>query len=257
MEHQTGHPNYLPKSLFHDNSFSLSQYLFDIFGGISYWFTSALVVSQLALAILFYIIKNKSIWVYFLSGIALFFIGTYGNISRTGNTPEDFFPWFYLTGMEYSFIMILGGIYAYYEVKVDTFINQYRLPFMVIGMSIYITYLFNIEQFRMIGLGGLWNLQGLLCICATTLMLVTLCKRFDSNKIFDFISKNSIIFYFLSGTFPALWATVAHKLFDNTSYFIALGVITLSLLSSFIATICINRYIPFVKDIRILKLHYK
>ena len=247
----------MPKSLFHDNSFSLSQYLFDIFGGISYWFTSALVVSQLALAILFYIIKNKSIWVYFLSGIALFFIGTYGNISRTGNTPEDFFPWFYLTGMEYSFIMILGGIYAYYEVKVDTFINQYRLPFMVIGMSIYITYLFNIEQFRMIGLGGLWNLQGLLCICATTLMLVTLCKRFDSNKIFDFISKNSIIFYFLSGTFPALWATVAHKLFDNTSYFIALGVITLSLLSSFIATICINRYIPFVKDIRILKLHYK
>lgn len=40
---------YVPKLLFHDKDISIVQYVYDVFGGISFWFTSSIVVAQIIL----------------------------------------------------------------------------------------------------------------------------------------------------------------------------------------------------------------
>lgn len=118
--------NYIPKMLFHDSGINGSQFMFDVLGGISYWFTSAMVVSQIILLSLIFATKQKSIWIYVGMSIILFFTGLYLNRLRIGSTPDEFFPWFYQTGMEYTLIITLGGVYGRYEKRIDRIVRNHH-----------------------------------------------------------------------------------------------------------------------------------
>ena len=77
---------YVPKMFFHNTGLSLHQYFYDVFGGISFWFTSSLFVAQLILCTLLFF-KIKNIFYYFL--IALLFFMTIVIFKNYVNTSLD------------------------------------------------------------------------------------------------------------------------------------------------------------------------
>ena len=102
---------FVPKMLFHSAEVSVHAFLLHVLGGISYWFTSALSVAQIVLLSLIMLLKRKDIWSYMWCSVLLFALGWYLNDVRTDTSAEAFFPWFWKTGLEYTLIMALGGIY--------------------------------------------------------------------------------------------------------------------------------------------------
>jgi|GEM_PF-1481645 len=57
--------NFVPKCIFHMKEISLPVFCFNILGGISFWFTSALVITQFVMIFLCLVFKKK-IWVSYL-----------------------------------------------------------------------------------------------------------------------------------------------------------------------------------------------
>ena len=113
---------YLPKTLFHGENMNVKRMLFNVLGGIGFWFTSALVVAQLSLLLMMKI-KRNAIWLYIILSLVLFVIGLYLNLQRTSADASSFFPWFYMTGFEYTLVMGIGGFYWKYEMAIDRYIK--------------------------------------------------------------------------------------------------------------------------------------
>ena len=67
-------------------------------------------------------------------------------------------------------------------------------------------------------------------------------------NITDFIGKNSIVLYFLSGAIPNTIATLINRFLNGNELFIA--TFTLSIIISYIITLVICDYFPFLTDIR-------
>lgn len=83
---------FVPKMLFHGAEINISTFLVNIFGGISYWFTSALLVAQVALLTMIRIMKRNGIWSYLFCSVLLFAYGWYLNDIRTDSSAEAFSP---------------------------------------------------------------------------------------------------------------------------------------------------------------------
>ncbi len=181
---------YLPKIIFHGNSFNLSTFVFDVIGGTSFWFTSALFVAQLVLLTLF-LSRRKNI-LFYISITAIIFLLLQVLCDYTHKPAADYTPWFWRTGLNYSLFMTLGGLYVTYENK----LSKYLLwPAIIIGIiGYYLIYTgYNIAC---LGLSGRCNLIGFLTSIATTLVLIKIAKRIKTNNVINFIGKNSILFYF-------------------------------------------------------------
>ncbi len=242
---------YLPKVLFHSAEVSIGRYFYDVFGGISYWFTSALVVAQIIL-ILLILFRFKKIWMYVLSTFLLFGLGIYLNLNRSTNDATAFFPWFYKTGLVYTFIMTLGGIYYLYEKKIETILKYGWLVIFFIYAAIIIS-TWNTHSIRSIGLGGICNLAGFIAMICSTLFLIRLTKRMKHVHWIEFIGKNSILFYFFSGVMPAACGTLMNHVSVQKNYMLTIVVCILSLTISYFIAMIIERYLPFLTDLRKLK----
>ena len=103
-----------------------------------------------------------------------------------------------------------------------------------------------------LGLSGRCNFIGFITSIATTLVLIEIAKKLKTNKIINFIGENSMIFYFLSGASPATFATISAKL-NITGIHAFNTSLILSLISSYIITYIIVKYMPFLTDIRLIK----
>ena len=244
---------YLPKTLFHGENMNVKRMLFNVLGGIGFWFTSALVVAQLSLLLMMKI-KRNAIWLYIILSLVLFVIGLYLNLQRTSADASSFFPWFYMTGFEYTLVMGIGGFYWKYEMAIDRYI-KYLLPVMLV-LYIYLMYDdWNSHEMLFMGLGGFVNFKGILCIICSIALIIALSKKIPYIAFFKFVSRNSIVFYFFSGVFPAAIGTMAKRLLPNSNYGITLIVAMIAVVCGAVTTWIITTYIPFMTDIR--KLHVK
>lgn len=108
---------------------------------------------------------------------------------------------------------------------------------------------------QMMGLGGRCNIMGGLIIAAGITLITTVCHKIKDNRILSFIGRNSIIFYFLSGAFPAFIGMVAQKYFPEQIYAITIFVAFLSIVLAWFAAMVINKYFPCLIDLR--KLWHK
>lgn len=244
---------YIPKIAFHAGSFSLGNYVFEVFGGISYWFTSALTVAQLALFSIMLATKLKSIYAYVGLGVLLFVAGWYMNSIREGNEAKDFFPWFYQTGLQYIAMMTVGGLYKTYESRIG------RLPAYV-GMITIIAYgllllvaKMNHIELKMLGLSGQINLPGLICLTLGVTSIITICKKLPQFSWLAFIGRNSILFYFFSGVYPAFVGSITSKICPDSTYSVTLIVAIVSVLLGTITTFILSKYFPFLVDLRKFK----
>lgn len=167
---------YLPKMIFHSNGISLGSYFFNVFGSICYWFTSALAVCQIVFLTLLFTFKRTSIWFYMAVSMLLFAIGYYLNINRSSIAPQAFFPWFYQTGLEYTFIMALGGIYCCYAKQIDK-IMKYGSIIAVLAYIFGLSYTWESQDLKCLGVGGTCNIPGFLCMLCGISLLILIVKQ--------------------------------------------------------------------------------
>lgn len=245
---------YIPKVSFHGGALTLPQFLLEVPGGVSYWFTSALAVAQLVFLFLF-LFKRRSIWFYVLISIGLFSLGLYLNGLEERTQAIDYFPWFYCTGLEYTLLMALGGLYLRYEKFME---NMMKVWGTVLASVLYIGLLVygkEISPLLMMGAGGRVNPPGILTVFCSVLLVFRVCKLLPHVRWLEYIGQNSIVFYFFSGVMPAM----AGKLMvmaipSGYGYVSTLAVAVFSLLLSTLICEAINRYAPFMLDVRKLKL---
>lgn len=243
---------FVPKMLFHSAEVSAHAFIVNVLGGVSYWFTSALLVAQVALLTLIVLLRRKDIWSYVLCSVLLFALGWYLNYIRTDIGAEAFFPWFWKTGLEYTLLMALGGVYMKYESRINV-LSRYILPIAAVVYVAAMVMSLNGAVYPVMGLGGRCTIEGGLLILAGVSLIVAACHAVKENFFMSFIGRNSIVFYFFSGVFPAFVGMVARRCVPDCNYAITVSVAALSLTLAWIATVVIERYLPFIIDIRKLK----
>lgn len=243
---------FIPKLVFHGNDIGLTSYFIHVLGGISYWFTSALAVAQLILLSLVFLSKKRNIQVYLVVSFLLFVLGTILNQARTSTTAIAFFPWFYQTGLEYTLVMVIGGVYMKYEGEIDKVLKGCLPIVLIVYVGVLSAAWMNGIKLRMIGLGGEWNLLGLIAVTSGIILLVAICKWIRPVKGLSYIGKNSILFYFLSGVIPAMLGAIAYRLMPEPWYGITLILTVAGVICSSIVAYIIKRYLPFMVDLRIL-----
>ena len=238
---------YLPKMLFHGNDTDFSQYFLYVWGGVSYWFTSALAVAQLILLLLASV-NLKGIGGYVVITAALFTLSTSLDVSGTVNDSLAYFPWFWKTALVYSFIMALGGMYHRCEARIEHLMKFGWIVLLVIFLGI----VWCGQPVKALGVGGRCNLAGFVAMCCSILLLVMLAKRIRPCKWLEYVGKNSIVFYFFSGVYPAAVGAAVARMVPDGRYGMTMMVATISILLGAATTYAVNRYAPFMLDLRML-----
>ena len=240
---------YLPKNNF---NFNLQNFSITVLGGVSLWFTSALCVSQFVIYTLF-LSKQKNIWFYVFVTFSIFLsLYFWGDIKS--KPAIEYFPWFWQTGLIYTFIMMLGGLYNVYESYNNNFLKNKVIKSVIFATVIIIIIMqWNGFEVYCLGLSGKCNILGITTIILSILLLIFVAKQIRPNKITDFIGRQSIIFYFLSGAVPSTLLVGIKRLPLENSYIILIVYVLLSLTISYLTAYIITKYIPFILDIRNIK----
>lgn len=233
---------YLPKSIFNHEQFMLSKFAFNIFGGISFWFTSGLVIAQFCL-LLMMILFHKRIWLYIvgacLSALAAILI------KRIDPTP---FPWFYKAGLCAVLYLVAGGIYFLEE----QYFEKFKMKVLIVLLCGYCCYLFSGESINCAVMNANSSVIGYVLGIWSSLLIIYLTKTIKENSLLNYIGRNSITFYFLCGLFPALFAGILKRILPENFHisfaivFIVLGAVSFAFLSSFL----LNKFFPFLLDCR-------
>ena len=165
----------------------------------------------------------------------------------------EYIPWFWQTGLIYTFLMMLGGAYNVYEAYINRILNKKIIITCMFTAFIALTIIqMKGFEFFCLGLSGKSNILGITTIILSLLLLIFFVKQITPNKITNFIGKQSIAFYFLSGAIPAT-ILAGFEIFQlEKSYIILIAYILISLTTSYIATYIVTKFLPFLLDIRIL-----
>ncbi len=91
---------------------------------------------------------------------------------------------------------------------------------------------------------------GLLVGCFIFVIFIELCKLLPTIKTLTFIGHNSISFYFMSGALPIVLSMMVRKIFPIANCLELLVIWLESLVIAYVATIIMNRYLPWLFDLR-------
>ena len=227
---------------------TIDSFLINTLGGTTFWFTSAMCVSQIVLATSF-LSNRRNIWIYLLLATTILItMNIFGDIRS--KPAEEYFPWYWQTGLIYIFVMCFGGIYYKYEESIYKLISK---PFMVLLIAVaYVVtiYCSQIYPAYYFGLSGRNNMLGIIGMIISILLLISITTRIKESHLLHFIGKNSIVFYFLSGAVPTAVSVITNSLIEEKSYIIYTCVTIVSLAVSCGITYIITHYMPFILDLR-------
>lgn len=237
---------YIPKGIFNSGKMDFGSYFYDVWGGVSFWFTSALIVAQLVLLVLLFT-KQKSVWFYLVISVGIFCFAYY--LARVDITP---FPWYYKSGLAATLFMTLGGVYQKYESMIDGRIG--RVGWWIVALVYFnlMIWDFNQHSFSFALMSVKFNMMGMVVVLLGIGFIVGLCKVIKGVRWLEYIGKNSILFYFCSGIVPASLSTLFVK-FVELNYCWVVVIACLSLLVAYIISLIVNRYLLFLLDFRRIK----
>ncbi len=233
---------YIPKLLFHARELSLTGYLHDVLGGVSYWFTSAMAVCHLVMLLMIFC-RVISLRGFSVVSIIIIFL-----IALVKPLYPDAFPWYWKTGMTAVAFMTLGG----WGYRLRDRIIRYRNPLTIISIVCYLIavcygFVSGDACYAMMSVN--FNLAGIaVTLAGTAFVFMISCRIVRRIRFLQFIGNNSIVFYFFSGVIPAMLSSIATLR--------GTGVIVLSIISvAFGATVTwfIVKYMPFMTDLRKLQ----
>ena len=145
----------------------------------------------------------------------------------------------------------MGGLYWRYEKQVDKLMRWwFSLPLLMI----YVAMIVWLKDYTNPLISTL-TIQplGFVTSAIVCLLLVWLCKIIPEVKMLSLVGQNSIGFYFMSGALPITLSMVTHKLVAGSSVWMMMTVWSASIVVAYIAILIINRWAPWLWDLRFIK----
>lgn len=246
---------FFPKFILRGEVFTINEFIQDTIGGTTFWFTSALVLAEFML-ILLLTSRIRSIWFYAIVCLALTLLGNYlviNKIDLINGTSS--FPWHYKQALICMIYIVLGGLYQKYESVIKKALNKYVISILTIIFILSVIFYSN--HFKYVTSLCEMNVLGVLITVLSTVLLIELCKAIPEIKILSFIGQNTMGYYFLSGAVPATVAMIALKFVPDLHWWmlIIIWVINLIITTGFV--VIMNKYFPWLFDLRLLKKNNK
>lgn len=232
-------------------SFSLARFAEIVIGGDAAWFTIALAGAELIVAlILLFRIRRK--WAYLLIAGFLWVASEYIRSQGVVVRGPEYFPWYYKSAMEAVLFMVFGGLYSQVECQTEKLSGTVVFPLIISVSYIVVALLHIVNPRTALDWQGL-NLYGLALSLLGIIAMIGISKQFNSVGIINWIGRHTIGLYFFSaiilkGVCPAVkhyiaeqnyWLTIACALI---SFAIGIGVVYV-----------LNRWFPFIFDLRLLR----
>lgn len=242
---------FFPKNLLRGSAITATDFLYDTIGGTTFWFTSALVLAEFVLLLLFMTRKN-SIWFYVPICMSLSVLGWYlanNDINLVKGTGS--FPWQYKQALISMAYIAAGGLYWRYENQIRKVLKKWVLA--VLTAAFVVVVLLWHDKMEFITSLCRINLLGYFITLWATVLLIELCRAIPEIKSLSFIGQNTMGYYFLSGAVPNIVALLAIKLIPGLHWGILLLLWILCLIVATLIIKAMNRWIPWFFDLRLLK----
>ena len=234
---------FVPKLIIRDTPFSLDYLFKDVLLGGWSWFTATLFVSELFLLVLL-LSRQKNLWFYFVATL----IGTLAVFLLPRDTN---YVWYYQSGVMASLILVLGGFYWRYEDYTKKVLENIYVNLLMLITYLAVVYFFGNKLICDVSMLHV-SLLGILMALLSSILVINICKVIPANPVLGFIGKHSLVFYMLSGGLP----NVVAILLRGTSIPYGLKIVVATIVSLLLATGItwfVNRYVPFMVDLRNLK----
>jgi len=235
----------VPSSLIQGRGIDVSYTLYKTLGGGTYWFTSALAVSELILLLLFFT-RKRNIWFYVVISFVLCIAGlliVHFDIFDNG-------VWAWRQGLIALSFLAMGGLYWRYEGLIDKLRGWWAYLSLLL---IYIAVIFYCDNTNpLISTLGIQPLGFLTSVIGCVLM-TWFCKWMPQIRQLTFIGRNSIGFYFMSGALPITISIITHKLVEGSHIWMMLGIWVACVVMAYVAVKVINRWLPWLWDLRLIK----
>ena len=236
---------FVPSCLIQGRGIDVSYAFYKTFGGGTYWFTSALAVSELILLLLFFT-RKKNIWFYALISFALCVAGLL--IVQLGIFDNGIWAW--RQGLIALSFLGVGGLYWRYEKSVDRLM---KWRFVIPLLAVYVLILALCENTN--PLISTLEIQplGFLTSFIGYVLMIWFCKWMPQIRQLTFIGRNSIGFYFMSGALPITISILTHKLVAGIHIWMMLAICVTCIVMAYVAVMAINRWLPWLWDLRLIK----
>lgn len=240
---------FFPSHVLRGHGFDISTFLCKTIGGCTYWFTAALVVAEL-LIVGMLLTRTRNVWFYFATCCVFFMLGQIMVANEWTIFKQDpSLPWQYQNGLYALLFLAFGGLYWRYEDAINKWMNRYTLLGMIV---VYVVCLvFQPAYFRVLVSTLDLNAPGILISLLSTMILIELCKKLPTISLLNYIGQNTICFYFMSGALPIIVGMVVSKAI-GLSVFGYIMVFIVSLTFALIGTYIINRWFPWLLDMRVV-----
>ena len=233
---------FMPKVLLKGGATGIGEFLFDTLGGGTYWFISALLLCQMFTLILL-ITRQRSLWFYVAILVLMTIAGTMV-LPYDGSIPNYYA--FQLAPLCMGF-MALGALYWRYE---QLFNRLLGWPTLLVALSYVVFFILLRHEAKVLISMQMFNLTGFLGSCLGSLLLVSLCKQLPRLRYLTFVGHNSLVFYLLSGAVPVVTNVLFKRIFPIPGVVDMTVYIMLSLALATTITYVIQRWLPFLTDLR-------
>ena len=242
---------YIPKIIIRGGNLLLKDMVRETIVDGTYWFTCALAISEVLFlcALLF---RIKKIWFYLCFSVILALVAQILVWHKIYFFNDDSMPWYYKSGFTACVFLVIGGIYNKYE----TLIDNYFKPIICLILIVPCTYilLFHFSSIQCVISRGALDIPGFFVDIVLIYVFIRISKVLRGGKLFNYIGRHSIGFYFFCGAIPnAVWVVMNRAGF-NPSLTTTLVCTVLSILLSYPIVFLLNRYVPFVYDLRKFKM---
>ncbi|GEM_PF-525228 len=241
---------FVPAHILRNKEYDLQDLFVKTIGGCTYWFTSALVIAELLIAVML-LSRVKNIWFYvlfcsicFASGLSLIYLYPSSDVTMS-------FPWQYRQGLLSIVFLILGGLYWRYETNIVRYLNfRYLLALVFLYTGILWFWPGNFHV--LISMQDI-NIPGVAISLIGTLILIELCKYLPVLPLLNYIGRNTIGIYFMSGALPTVVGMALNRMIHYNSLVGLISVFLISITTAVCATYFLNRFLPWIFDLRQIK----
>lgn len=238
---------FVPKLLYHSNDISINTYIYNVLGGTSFWFTSAMCVTQIVMLVflpgnLMRCDGGGNILIFSVLSIVLLVV-----IYPIKSMFPEAFPWYWKTGLAAVSFMTIGGLIYVVRKK----LKEWKYIIVTVATIVYVLLLYTMKGAEVMYalMSVRFNFIGTIITFSGIAFIISLCYVWNPHyKLLQFIGKNSIIFYFFSGILPASLSSISYL----RSYG-GFGISILGIAAGVILTWIVVNYLPFLADLRKIK----
>jgi hypothetical protein len=241
---------FFPKKIIRGEGIVFSDMFVETIGGCTFWFTSALFVSEVLLLILL-LTRHRKIWFYFILSLAIACIGVYFRENSLYLLGNEFFPWFYARGMVAIAYITVGGLFWKYEDDINNGLkrcNNLIVIFLLMTIFILLIWVCNTLESEIIK-----TIFVFIRNCVGVFFIVRVCMMMRENKWFSFIGVNSLGFYLLSGAVPNIYCILFNRLFNLPKIITLITVVIFSIVTVYVIMLVLSKYAPWLFDLRLIR----